>query len=220
MDYGARHYDAALGRFVSADTIVPGVGSQAQNRYMYVNGNPVACTDPSGHDGDGWDCTTVLRYENGELVEVTICRDKDGRIVYDGPPLPDVDEQPEDSTDYFREPVPSFQNYPVTVDTSTTTGQPKDESFHFDAVGWRLEGSLPTGIPLIQLDFNIDAVLNLNRLSLANIEDNLDIFLTVGVQGIGEGAGVTTGPLLIANLPSNSELQGWGGQLGVSVIPW
>jgi RHS repeat-associated protein len=220
MDYGARYYDPALGRFVSADTILPGIGGQAQNRYMYVEGNPVACTDPSGHDGGGTECTRVSKkLENGEVVEWEICRDKDGHIVYSGPPLPDVDEQSEDSMDYLPEPVPSFQRHPVTVDTSPTMGQPKDESFHFDAVGWRLEGSFPTGIPLIQLDVNVDAVLNLNRLSLANIEDNLDIFLTVGVQGIGEGAGVTTGPLGIANLPSNSELQGWGGQLGVSVIP-
>jgi RHS repeat-associated protein len=49
MDYNARFYDVALGRFISADTIVPGVGSQALNRYMYVNGNPLKYTDPSGH---------------------------------------------------------------------------------------------------------------------------------------------------------------------------
>jgi RHS repeat-associated protein len=49
MDYGARHYDPSLGRFISADTIVPGVGSQAQNRYMYVGGNPLKYVDPTGH---------------------------------------------------------------------------------------------------------------------------------------------------------------------------
>jgi RHS repeat-associated protein len=48
MDYGARHYDPALGRFVSADTIVPGAGSQALSRYMYVRGNPLKYVDPSG----------------------------------------------------------------------------------------------------------------------------------------------------------------------------
>jgi RHS repeat-associated protein len=65
MDYNARYYDPALSRFVSADTIVPGIGSQAHNRYMYVNGNPLKYVDPSGHracidwDGNGrctaWD---------------------------------------------------------------------------------------------------------------------------------------------------------------------
>ncbi len=50
MDYVARGYSPALGRFVSADTIVPGAGNpQAFNRYMYVLGNPLGLRDPSGH---------------------------------------------------------------------------------------------------------------------------------------------------------------------------
>jgi RHS repeat-associated protein len=48
-DYQARFHDPYLGRFVSADTTVPGVGSQAKSRYMYVKGNPLRYTDPSGH---------------------------------------------------------------------------------------------------------------------------------------------------------------------------
>ena len=50
MDYVARGYSPALGRFVSADTIVPGARNpQAYNRYMYVLGNPIKYTDPTGH---------------------------------------------------------------------------------------------------------------------------------------------------------------------------
>jgi RHS repeat-associated protein len=49
-DYGARHYDAATGRFVSADTIVPDFSNpQSLNRYAYVYNNPLWATDPSGH---------------------------------------------------------------------------------------------------------------------------------------------------------------------------
>ena len=49
-DYVARAYDPMLGRFISPDTIVPGAGnSQAFNRYMYVRGNPLKYTDPTGH---------------------------------------------------------------------------------------------------------------------------------------------------------------------------
>ncbi|MBI5823368.1 MAG: RHS repeat-associated core domain-containing protein [Chloroflexi bacterium] len=48
MHYGARMYDPALGRFTSADTIVPG-GVQGYDRYAYVNNSPVNYTDPSGH---------------------------------------------------------------------------------------------------------------------------------------------------------------------------
>jgi RHS repeat-associated protein len=48
--YGAMWYDAGLGRFVSADTIVPGTGNpQAWDRYAYVNNNPLRYIDPSGH---------------------------------------------------------------------------------------------------------------------------------------------------------------------------
>jgi len=49
-DYRARWYDPALGRFVSADTVVPEPGNpQALNRYAYVTNNPLRYTDPSGH---------------------------------------------------------------------------------------------------------------------------------------------------------------------------
>jgi RHS repeat-associated protein len=48
--YNARYYDAALGRFVQADTIVPEPGNpQSLNRYSYVVGNPLRYIDPTGH---------------------------------------------------------------------------------------------------------------------------------------------------------------------------
>ncbi len=48
-DYGARFYDPALGRFISADTVVPQPGNpQALNRYSYVLNNPLRYTDPTG----------------------------------------------------------------------------------------------------------------------------------------------------------------------------
>ncbi|MEK6750002.1 MAG: RHS repeat-associated core domain-containing protein [Pseudomonadota bacterium] len=48
----ARYYDPKLGRFISADSYLgrlqePGT----QNRYVYVQGNPVSMVDPSGFDG-------------------------------------------------------------------------------------------------------------------------------------------------------------------------
>ena len=52
--YGARWYDPAIGRFMQADTIVPlqVQGTQAFDRYAYVNNNPVKYVDPSGQ----WAC--------------------------------------------------------------------------------------------------------------------------------------------------------------------
>ena len=49
-DYRARYYHPALGRFISADPLVPEPGNpQALNRYAYVRNNPLKYTDPSGH---------------------------------------------------------------------------------------------------------------------------------------------------------------------------
>jgi hypothetical protein len=50
-------YDPQIGRFISADTIVPRPGDlQSLNRYSYCVNNPLVYTDPTGH-GDvdqGW----------------------------------------------------------------------------------------------------------------------------------------------------------------------
>ena len=47
--YGARYYDADIGRFTTAD-IVPGspTDPQSLNRYVYVKNNPMKFIDPSG----------------------------------------------------------------------------------------------------------------------------------------------------------------------------
>ena len=48
----ARLYDPVIGRFISADTMIPDNTSPLSfNRYSYVNGNPVTIRDPSGHFG-------------------------------------------------------------------------------------------------------------------------------------------------------------------------
>ncbi len=44
-----RFYDPLLARFVQPDSITPGKGSQALNRYAYSLNNPVKYIDPSGH---------------------------------------------------------------------------------------------------------------------------------------------------------------------------
>lgn len=48
--YQARYYLPGVGRFISADTIVPNPANpQSFNRYTYVLGNPLKFIDPSGH---------------------------------------------------------------------------------------------------------------------------------------------------------------------------
>ncbi|HLV98515.1 MAG TPA: RHS repeat-associated core domain-containing protein, partial [Ktedonobacterales bacterium] len=50
-DYATRYYDPLAGQFVSADTVLPGKGFDpwGLSRYAYVEGNPIARTDPTGH---------------------------------------------------------------------------------------------------------------------------------------------------------------------------
>jgi hypothetical protein len=77
---GARWYDPALGRFISADTIVPDPANpQTLNRFAYALSNPIMYSDPSGHyvcsgANDAWGeltCYDVIDrwltflYENG-----------------------------------------------------------------------------------------------------------------------------------------------------------
>ena len=66
--FNARYYSPAIGRFLSADTIVPEPGNPQQfNRYVYSLSNPLKYTDPTGHDVDcsPWDsaCKTQVEIE-------------------------------------------------------------------------------------------------------------------------------------------------------------
>jgi RHS repeat-associated protein len=50
--YNARWYDPSLGRFIQADTLVPGPGNPvAFDRYAYAFNSPVVFSDPTGHWG-------------------------------------------------------------------------------------------------------------------------------------------------------------------------
>lgn len=54
INFNARLYDPLLGRFTSADSIVPDPSDlQSFNRYTYVRNRPLSVTDPSGHDDSG-----------------------------------------------------------------------------------------------------------------------------------------------------------------------
>jgi len=48
--YNARYYDANIGRFISADTVISDYKNpQTLNRYTYCLDNPLKYTDPTGH---------------------------------------------------------------------------------------------------------------------------------------------------------------------------
>jgi RHS repeat-associated protein len=57
--YNARYYDVLIGRFISADSIIPSLNPQYFNRYSYCLNNPLKYIDPSGHENknEGMDPT-------------------------------------------------------------------------------------------------------------------------------------------------------------------
>jgi RHS repeat-associated protein len=84
--YNSRMYDPALGRFTSADTIVPG-GVQGWDRYAYVNNSPINYPDPSGHRACDDYATCKVEREYSKLTAIDswkkIIKDKFGITMSD-----------------------------------------------------------------------------------------------------------------------------------------
>ena len=75
MDYGGgtRFYSPLLGRFISADTVVPRPDDpQALNRYSYVRNSPLSRVDPTGHcDGNiGGSASCAETYSNQAALPI------------------------------------------------------------------------------------------------------------------------------------------------------
>lgn len=72
MDYRARFYSPALGRFLQPDTIIPNPANpQSLNRFGYVGNNSIVFNDPTGHikcefDAQGND----FCYENDRKTKI------------------------------------------------------------------------------------------------------------------------------------------------------
>jgi RHS repeat-associated protein len=70
MDYKARFYSPALGRFIQPDTIIPDLPNpQSWNRFSYVRNNPLRYSDPTGHRecDDGSDCRSTVKTQIDDL---------------------------------------------------------------------------------------------------------------------------------------------------------
>ena len=87
--YNARYYEAEIGRFITADNIIPyQLETQSWNRFSYVKNNPVRYKDPSGHffeelvnwlSGEGWNSNADINIKNNviDLAYEAIHSDKD-----------------------------------------------------------------------------------------------------------------------------------------------
>jgi len=95
--FNARFYSPKLGRFLSADTIVPSYANpQSLNRFSYVTNNPLRYIDPTGHracgDGEAVDCdgrrdrrVGWLRPEREFIRRArSPLREEDGPVNYSG----------------------------------------------------------------------------------------------------------------------------------------
>ncbi|MDP2905898.1 MAG: RHS repeat-associated core domain-containing protein [Candidatus Omnitrophota bacterium] len=68
-DYGARMYEAGLGRFISADTVEPNLNNpQTLNRYSYTLNNPLKYIDPNGHEELEFQIMTSAALVTGYLI--------------------------------------------------------------------------------------------------------------------------------------------------------
>jgi RHS repeat-associated protein len=88
--YGARYYDAGMGRFISPDTIIPHPANpQSFNRYSYCLNNPLKYIDPSGHiveiygldirsinDWDWYDWVWFMSNTTEEVIHTIIAYDE------------------------------------------------------------------------------------------------------------------------------------------------
>jgi len=76
--YGARYYDSASGRFITADTVKGSlVDSQSMNLYIYTKNNPMKYIDPSGNMI--WPSRDKLLYPIRKLAyRIALQRNKEG----------------------------------------------------------------------------------------------------------------------------------------------
>ena len=106
--YQTRFYSPKIGRFLSADTIVPDpINPQAFNRYSYVINNPLKYTDPTGHDYClvlPWLCGGPLPYPPAPPTPVP------------NPPRPPREPRPEPGPIEFpTEPMPIIIGGPIVI---------------------------------------------------------------------------------------------------------
>jgi len=129
--YNARFYDAALGRFVQADSFVPGMGNpQAWDRFAYVFNNPLGFIDPSGH------CPTCEPRIDG-LYGLEYAIDHADDIGFRPPGQVSIELQYNSA---FYNPF-AIENRWLFESITIPTSKPNtpEYSYDYDPLGWKIE---------------------------------------------------------------------------------
>ncbi len=194
--YNARYYDPVTGRFLSPDSWVQSTWApQNLNRYTYVRNNVLNRVDSTGYQDEPVDLGERLRKWWREEM------------------LPSVDEA------FYHIPSKGYQGWRTAfyylgqiLDEQSTLNQVLEQSMgvvrestvdcdactNLDAFGWRVDSSI--GI-FAGLDLNVDFVFNRRS-------REFDIFFSYGSQAGQYGAGFSTGPIALLNLPANTGYSG------------
>ena len=136
--YGARYYDQKVGRFISADTLIPQPGdSQAYNRYSYCLNNPIEYNDPPGHSSNDADIP------ESQPVEVNTPEVSESK---DAAPPPEILEQlqTEGAIDVNKSIVTNGKVDPSTVKDSAAVAK--------DSYNYWMGGELPDHIERLSRD--------------------------------------------------------------------
>jgi RHS repeat-associated protein len=203
--YQSRWYDPQLGRFLSADTLIPDPGDPVSyDRYAYSRNNPVRYTDPSGHDVD---CGIG---ESGCHRKTAIPKTTQSTLL----PVPT-----EPTQSLIPKPAPTQSPRYVPNDgTYTPVEQPTDDFTGFweldrlDGIGVRVDFSgWLAAFPIFGGDFDIDII----------VRDDLQIAIYLvpsGILGAGEGASFVVGVVGYYDAPAFEDPggYGYGGQLNLS----
>ena len=120
-NYDARLYDPVIGRFLSADTVVPEWNNpQSLNRYSYCINNPLIYTDPSGHlfwEGLGeffsWITgNTKKKYGDGDPYNQEKQKEPEKPLLYQ---FFENRYGPEDEVDWGYELTKEISEHPVDI---------------------------------------------------------------------------------------------------------
>ena len=197
-DYGARNYDAALGRWMNVDPLTEKYPGWAP--YHYVHNNPINMVDPTGMEADGWikslkDDKATYTYDAtitsqadvdeflpgkeymGENFQLTGSNSKTKEVAYQ------YNFQGKNVTDGSGQTVDLTNNF--TTKGGSTIMNPENTGGKFS--GLTLGGAVGGGISL-QLGVVSD-----------NFGDSSLYFTFGGNAGLGGGVGITSGIITPTN---------------------